>query len=475
MEGEGPRGATVAVLAAGQVLAGRYRLDEHLVDSTTGRALWRATDLLLARGVAVEVQSTVGADSQQLLDTAMAISRVRHPAIVAIYDAVEETDRAYVVREWAAGGPLRKLLSGGPLEPHQAITIARSAAEGLAALHAAGAAHGNLTPGTVIVNSSFECTMTDLTLAESADPSADVRAVGALLYAALTARWPSANGTTPDGMVPANRLDGRLCTPRQIRAGVPHKLDALAMELLDTERPAPAAHDLASQLNQLEYASELRQREGLTGQLPLAEPLNKLRESRIRRIPLWAKLGIPICVLLVFLAILAVLVLRPPSTNGTPPTDATGPSSAAPVLRLVKASDAEIDDPQGDKTELSGASKTIDGDRDTLWKTATYKSRPDFGGIKKGMGVRVAYGSAQTIRQVDAYLDKPGATAVLYVGNDISTLHDRPAIEPTSTDGGHLTFGDLNGKYKYVLLWITNLPPYETGFRIGVQEIEARG
>ncbi|WP_163512643.1 protein kinase family protein [Fodinicola acaciae] len=475
MEGEGPRGATVAVLAAGQVLAGRYRLDEHLVDSTTGRALWRATDLLLARGVAVEVQSTVGADSQQLLDTAMAISRVRHPAIVAIYDAVEETDRAYVVREWAAGGPLRKLLANGPLEAHQAITIARSAAEGLAALHSAGAAHGNLTPTTVIVNSNFECTMTDLTLAESAEPAADVRAVGALLYAALTARWPSANGNTPEGMVPATRLDGRLCTPRQIRAGVPHKLDALAMELLDNERPAPAAHDLASQLNQLEYASELRQREGLTGQLPLAEPLNKLRESRIRRIPLWAKLGIPICVMLVFLAILAVLVLRTPTGDGsTPPANATNPSSAAPALHVIQPKDVEIDDPQGDNTENKGASKAIDGDRTTKWKTATYKGQSNFGGLKKGMGVRVSYGTAQTIKQVDAYLDPAGATAVLYVGNDIDELHDRPVVQPTSTNGGHLTF-QLNGKYKYVLLWITNLPPYETGYGVGVQEIEARG
>ncbi|WP_279580123.1 protein kinase [Fodinicola feengrottensis] len=340
MEGEGPRGATVAALAAGQVLAGRYRLDKHLEDSTTGRALWRATDLLLARGVAVEVQATVGTDSEQLLSTAMAISRIRHPGVVAIYDAVEESDRAYVVREWAAGSPLRGLLKNGPLDTHQAVTLARSAAEGLAALHAAGAAHGNLTPSTVIVNGNFECTLTDLTMAPpstagedvTAEPAADVRAVGALLYAALTARWPSANGSTPEGVTPAARIDGRLCTPRQVRAGIPARLDALAMQLLDPDQPAPAAQDLATELNQVEYAQEMRPLDGLTGQLaPLTEPLNRLRESRIRRMPLWAKLSIPIGVMLVVLAVLAVLVARVPMAQSRPtPRRPPAPRTARP-------------------------------------------------------------------------------------------------------------------------------------------------
>jgi hypothetical protein len=460
-------------------LAGRYRLDKHLVDSTTGRALWRATDLLLARGVAVEVQATVGADSEQLLSTAMAISRVRHPGIVAIYDAVEESDRAYVVREWAAGRPLRGLIANGPLETQQAVTLARSAAEGLAALHAAGAAHGNLTPTTVIVNTNFECTLTDLTMAEAGDPAADVRAVGALLYAALTARWPSTNGSTPEGVTPATLMDGRLCTPRQQRAGVPARLDSLAMQLLDPEHPAPAAAELATELNQVEYAQESRQLEGLTGQLaPLTEPLNRLRDSRIRRLPLWAKLSIPIGVLFVIIAILGVLVARvqSPPPGGFPSAGGSQTGAAARALARVKIAETSLVDPKGDGTESRKIANATDNDPSTVWRTDTYKNTPNFGGLKKGMGVKLTLAQASALRQVEVDFSQPGASVSLYATNDESALDSPDSLQPIksmSNVADKTVLFSLSGtaKYRYVLVWITNLPPYETGYGVGISEI----
>ena len=57
------------------------------------------------------------------------------------------------------------------------------------------------------------------------------RGAAAVLYAALTARWPGAEATA----LPAAPHDGdRVCSPRQVRAGVPDDLDALVCRALGT-------------------------------------------------------------------------------------------------------------------------------------------------------------------------------------------------------------------------------------------------
>jgi hypothetical protein len=55
--------------------------------------------------------------------------------------------------------------------------------------------------------------------------AADTTALARMLYALLTGYWP---GDAPTALPPAPRYKGRLCTPRQVRAGVPALLDAIA-------------------------------------------------------------------------------------------------------------------------------------------------------------------------------------------------------------------------------------------------------
>jgi len=58
------------------------------------------------------------------------------------------------------------------------------------------------------------------------DPvAADTTALARMLYALLTGYWP---GDEPTALPPAPRYKGNVCTPRQIRAGVPAVLDAIA-------------------------------------------------------------------------------------------------------------------------------------------------------------------------------------------------------------------------------------------------------
>jgi len=53
-------------------------------------------------------------------------------------------------------------------------------------------------------------------------PYANTYSLGALLYFALTGRWP---GKATGSLSPAPTEEGRLCSPRQVRAGVPRDLD----------------------------------------------------------------------------------------------------------------------------------------------------------------------------------------------------------------------------------------------------------
>ena len=83
---------------------------------------------------------------------AVTASRVVHPNLVGVYDAIDEGERAYVVREWVDGTALRELVAEeGPLDAERATSVAHAVADAVAAVHATGMVHGNVHPGTVLV------------------------------------------------------------------------------------------------------------------------------------------------------------------------------------------------------------------------------------------------------------------------------------------------------------------------------------
>ena len=65
--------------AVGEVLAERYRLEEHINDDSAGRQVWRGVDIVLRRPVAVVLRSPGGDSAEEMLSAAVAASRVVHP------------------------------------------------------------------------------------------------------------------------------------------------------------------------------------------------------------------------------------------------------------------------------------------------------------------------------------------------------------------------------------------------------------
>src|SRR3954454_442229 len=130
---------TFGAPTVGEVLAERYQLEEHVNDDSARRQGWRGIDVVLRRPVAVVLRYPGGDSATEMLQAAVAASRVIHPNLVGVYDAIDEADRAYVVREWVDGQSVRELVNAdGPLDPARATAIGNAVTDALAAVHATG-------------------------------------------------------------------------------------------------------------------------------------------------------------------------------------------------------------------------------------------------------------------------------------------------------------------------------------------------
>jgi hypothetical protein len=217
------------------LLAGRYRIAELLAE-IDGARVWRAVDEVLSRAVVVDVLPVGDPRTNLLFDAARRAAAANDPRFLRVLDCDMHDGVTYCVREWAGGRTLERMLSTGPLTGQQAGWLAREVSEALENLHRTGYAHGAISPATVVVTDAGAIKVvgvaTEAALRSSGpgSPEEDVRALGELLFASLTGRWP---GPAPAwGLQPAPVEHGRLLSPRQVRAGVPRSLDDISDRLL---------------------------------------------------------------------------------------------------------------------------------------------------------------------------------------------------------------------------------------------------
>ncbi|XRQ07293.1 protein kinase family protein [Actinomadura welshii] len=249
---------STSVIEPGTRLAGRYRLEERISDSG-GSSLWKAIDEILARAVAVRTFDPKFPRIGEVVTSARAASRLTDPRLTQVFDADDSGESAYVVSEWVAGETLEGMLAKAPLEPGRAATLLYEASEAIAAAHAAGLSHLCLTPRDLVWTTGGTVKLlgvaTDAVLGDrqSDDPAGDdVRGLGRMLYAALTAHWPG-DGSAADGgsdLPAAPAADGVPYAPRQVQAGISHAVDAIVCRCLGIGRAEPLASpaDLAKAL-----------------------------------------------------------------------------------------------------------------------------------------------------------------------------------------------------------------------------------
>jgi eukaryotic-like serine/threonine-protein kinase len=215
-----------AVMGAGRLIAGRYRLQGPIGRGAMG-IVWRGRDELLHRDVAVkEVQVTAltapaeaEVSYQRTLREARTAARLSHPSVVTIFDVVEEDGSPWIVMELIGGRSLDQVIAeDGPLPPVHAAELGTSLLGALATAHAAGVLHRDVKPGNVLITADGRTVLTDFGIAtfaedpgltqvglvvgtpgftapervrgDGATPASDLWSLGATLYAAVEGRGP---------------------------------------------------------------------------------------------------------------------------------------------------------------------------------------------------------------------------------------------------------------------------------------------
>lgn len=487
----------------GEILAERYQLEEHINDDSAGRQVWRGIDVVLRRPVAVVLRYPGGDSAAEMLQAAVAASRVVHPNLVGVYDAIDEDDRAYVVREWVEGSSLREVVATeGTLDAGRATAIVHAVCAAVAAVHSTGMVHGNIHPGTVLIAVDGRVVLADARADDEATVASDVRCLGAVLYFALTGYWPRVEAPAVTSLPDAVRdTAGMIAAPRQMRAGVPTYLDDLAMDLLDPRLAPPAADVLAAELGRLDGTGDEHFFDD-TGPLRFAgDPESELAEAPEPPRAGTRKIAIGVAGLLV-LALLGTifglrLLNRDDAKNAGDPSAApsatagpsTSPGAAVDPKPIAISADQVriVDPPNGSRDELRDVAYVVDGDAETEWKTHHYRNNPKFGGLKPGMGILIDLGEARLVTSVRVQFTAAGATVQMRHGtadpgntssgdSQIEKTY-QSLVEPTEVDANWVFGGfDEAQKYQYLLVWITEMPDDNgRGFQIGVQEITVEG
>jgi serine/threonine-protein kinase len=108
----------------------------------------------------------------------LATARLRHPAIVTVFDTIAQPDLEAIVMELVEGRTLRFVLDQrGTLPIDRAVYIAATVADALHAAHTTGVIHRDVKPANIILSKDGTVKITDFGIAKS-DFALDLTAIG---------------------------------------------------------------------------------------------------------------------------------------------------------------------------------------------------------------------------------------------------------------------------------------------------------
>jgi serine/threonine protein kinase len=257
-------GTLAHMLKLDQTLAGRYRV-EALLGSGGMAQVYRGTDMVLSRSVAIKVLSSDYSRDPAFVERfrreARAAARLNHPTVVSVYDTGSDDGVHFIVMEFVSGRTLAQILAAeGPLLPERAAAISARVAEALSFAHEAGLVHRDVKPGNVMLTDRGDVKVMDFGIARAAsgpgqaitettsilgtaaylspeqaegkpvDPRSDIYSLGVVLYELLTGQ-PPFSGPSPVAVAYKHVMEEPV-PPSAVRSGVPSALEAIAMRAL---------------------------------------------------------------------------------------------------------------------------------------------------------------------------------------------------------------------------------------------------
>jgi eukaryotic-like serine/threonine-protein kinase len=172
------------VTVAGTILDGRYVLDEQ-IGAGGFCEVWRATDIVLTRPVAVKMLHAGYAHQPEARARFKAEARhagaLSHQNIACVYDYGEPArEQSYLVMELIEGSSLATVLASGSLDAARTMDIVAQAAAGLQAAHSAGLIHRDIKPENILFTSGGTVRITDFGIAHAVG-SAPLTATGLVM------------------------------------------------------------------------------------------------------------------------------------------------------------------------------------------------------------------------------------------------------------------------------------------------------
>jgi len=204
-----------------------FRFGHLLVYESIGAGsfgeVYRAHDPRLARDVALKLarpwEEGRSAAASSFLAEARRLARIRHPNVLTVFGATVHEGRAGFWTDLWRGSPLEARLEAGPLSLEDAIHWGTQLCHAVAAVHAAGLIHGDITASNVLLDDTGHLVLVDFgsgldedstgvgalgspvcgtpyymapELFRGGSPSAssDLYAIGVLLHRVMTGRYP---------------------------------------------------------------------------------------------------------------------------------------------------------------------------------------------------------------------------------------------------------------------------------------------
>jgi len=236
--------------APDSVVAGRYRLVRRLGTGGTS-TVWEATDERLQRPVTLTMfrpESGPTEDHAAVVGRAMRDARqaatLEHPNAVRVYDVIQHDGEPCLVTELVAAERLSDILSERHTLPEPEVaTLGAQVASALAAAHAAGIVHGDVSPAGILVADDGTARIADLGIVHAGTPAyaSDVHSLGAALYESLEGAPPSSPVEPPQHAGPLTPLLLQMLAPdpgsRPTMAAVADQLGRLVPEVVPTGVP----------------------------------------------------------------------------------------------------------------------------------------------------------------------------------------------------------------------------------------------
>jgi tetratricopeptide (TPR) repeat protein len=305
----GPR-AEHAEPAAGTIVRyfGDYELLRELGRGGMG-VVFEARQVSLNRKVAVKMilsgQYASPAEVVRFRAEAEAAAQLEHSGIVAIHEIGTHQGQHYFAMAYVEGSSLAARLREGPLPPREAADLLARVADAVEHAHHQGVIHRDLKPANVLLDVQGRPRVTDFGLARrvssdgekgltitgqpigtpsfmapeqaagvrSIGPAADVYALGATLYAALSGRPPFLAPSTAETLQLVREQEP--VGLRTLNQSIPRDLETISLKCL---RKEPSARYATA----AELATDLRR--WLAGEPIRARPI-----SRLERVWRWCR------------------------------------------------------------------------------------------------------------------------------------------------------------------------------------------